>query len=77
METQNNNPNYIVGGLMTLRELASYLHVTPNTVYRMVGRGEIPVVRWGGKRQTVRFRREDIAAWLNDRAEKPNTEKNL
>ncbi len=53
--------------LMTLRELSAYLNVAPSTLYKMVMRGEIPAVRWGEKRQTVRFRREVIKAWLDDR----------
>ena len=53
--------------LMTLRELSAYLNVAPSTLYKMVVRGEIPAVRWGERRQTVRFRREAIKAWLDDR----------
>lgn len=58
--------------LMTLRELSAYLNVAPSTLYKMVMRGEIPAVRWGERRQTVRFRQEAIETWLEKREQKKN-----
>jgi excisionase family DNA binding protein len=52
--------------LMTVRELGDYLNITMSTVYKMVSRGEIPVVRLGPNGRTLRFRREQIKAWLTD-----------
>lgn len=51
--------------LMTVRDLAAYLKITPGTLYKMVERNEIPVIRLGGGR-TVRFRRELIDEWLKE-----------
>ena len=33
--------------LMTVAELAAYLHMTPSTVYRMVERDQIPTLHLG------------------------------
>jgi excisionase family DNA binding protein len=53
--------------LMTVRELADYLSITESTVYKMVNRQEIPSVRLGQNGRTLRFRREEIEAWLRNR----------
>lgn len=50
---------------MTVAELASYLHMTPSTVYRMVERAQIPALHLGVGRRSLRFRMADITAWLN------------
>jgi len=46
---------------MTLQEVAAYLKMSPQTVYRMAQQGKIPALkvqnRW-------RFRRSDIESWL-------------
>ena len=52
--------------LWTVKELASYLNVKPGTVYKMVERGEIPVVRLGRNGRTLRFRRAHVEAWLTE-----------
>lgn len=45
----------------TVRQVAEYLRVSERTVYRMAERGEMPAFKVG---DTWRFRREDIAAWI-------------
>lgn len=57
--------------LMTVRELAAYLHITPSTLYKLVERNLIPVVRLGLASRTIRFRREQIEVWLATCAGKP------
>jgi len=41
--------------LLTPREVASTLRVDLSTVYRMIDRGTISAVQFGGARQTVRI----------------------
>lgn len=47
--------------LMTIQDLAAYLKMSPQTIYRMAQQGRIPALkiqsRW-------RFRRSDIESWL-------------
>ena len=52
---------------MTVHDLAEYLNITESTIYKMVNRGEIPVVRLGTNRRTLRFNRECIRQWLTTR----------
>jgi excisionase family DNA binding protein len=47
--------------LMTLREVADYLRLSNDTVYRMANTGTISASKVGNQ---WRFRREDIDAWL-------------
>jgi len=47
--------------VMTVGELAEYLKVDPQTIYRRFRRGEIPGVKIG---RAIRFKREVIDAWL-------------
>jgi excisionase family DNA binding protein len=47
--------------IMTVREVAEYLKVDPQTVYRKFRRGEIPGVKIG---RAIRFKRDIIDAWL-------------
>jgi excisionase family DNA binding protein len=47
--------------IMTVRELAQYLKVDAQTVYRKFRRGEIPGVKIG---RAIRFKRDVIDAWL-------------
>ena len=52
--------------LMTLRELASYLRLSPRTVQRMAAENELPPpVRI--TRGRPRWRRADVDAWLDSR----------
>jgi excisionase family DNA binding protein len=47
--------------VMTVEELAAYLKLDPQTVYRKFRRGELPGVRIG---RTIRFKRDVIDSWL-------------
>ena len=47
--------------IMTVKELAEYLKVDPQTVYRKFRQGELPGVRVG---KAIRFKRDVIDAWL-------------
>jgi len=47
--------------VMTVEELAEYLKLDPQTVYRRFRRGELPGVRIG---RAVRFKRDVIDGWL-------------
>ena len=47
--------------VMTVSEVAEYLRVNPQTVYRKAKAGEMPVVRIG---RAIRFRRTELESWL-------------
>ena len=47
--------------VMTVEELADYLRLDPQTVYRKFRRGELPGVRIG---RAIRFKRDVIDGWL-------------
>jgi excisionase family DNA binding protein len=51
-------------GILTVGELADYLHVHRATIYRLLKRNEIPGFRVGAD---WRFRREQIDAWREER----------
>ena len=51
--------------LMTANELAEYLGVTSDTIYRKARTGEIPSIRIG---RLLRFSRETIETWLRQGA---------
>jgi excisionase family DNA binding protein len=53
--------------LMTVRELAKYLNINESTVYKMVTRTEIPVVRLGPNGRMLRFKWNDIELWIAER----------
>lgn len=48
--------------LMTIEEVASYLRLSKDTVYRMVQKGKIPASKVG---MQWRFRRSDLDLWLD------------
>jgi len=50
-----------VSEVMTVEELAAYLKLDPNTIYRKFRKGEIPGVRIG---KTIRFKKDVIDSWL-------------
>lgn len=56
-------------GLLTVKELSSYLGVSPCTVYRMAEKGEIPFIRRQGL--GLRFQKEAIDVWLDKSSKKP------
>jgi excisionase family DNA binding protein len=47
--------------LLTLDEIAAFLAVSRDTVYRMAQRGKIPAVKVGNQ---WRFARAEVSAWL-------------
>ena len=47
--------------LLTVHDVAQWLTVRPSTLYAWVAQGKMPALRIHG---VIRFRREDIAAWL-------------
>ena len=48
--------------LLTTRQVADYLGLSPETVLRRYRRGEIPAVRLA--QNVLRFRESEIEAWL-------------
>jgi excisionase family DNA binding protein len=48
--------------LLTLDEIAAFLAVSRDTVYRMAQRGKIPAVKVGNQ---WRFVKTEVTAWLN------------
>lgn len=50
--------------LLTVRELSERLRVTPTCVYRWLGEGRLPVVRFS--KRCVRFRESDLQQLLNE-----------
>jgi excisionase family DNA binding protein len=56
-------------GLLTVKEVASYLRVSPCTVYRLVEMDEIPCIRLQGR--YIRFKQQDIDAWVEARKANP------
>jgi excisionase family DNA binding protein len=59
--------------LLTARDVAKILNVRPVTVYAAASAGRLPSVRlWKGRRRgLVRFRSEDIEAFLRERTVTP------
>jgi len=51
--------------LLTTREVAEYLGLSPETVLRRHRRGELPAIRLGSN--VLRFRAREIEAWLASR----------
>lgn len=57
-------------GLFTVKELSSYLGVSPCTVRRWVKNQDIPFIKRKGL--GIRFVREEVEAWLSQAAHKPD-----
>lgn len=53
--------------LMTVEELAKYLKIKPDTIYKKVRRGELPAVKLG---KLLRFPKELIDQWVADQSAK-------
>ena len=51
--------------VMTVLEVAQYLRVNPQTVYRKAKAGQLPAVRIG---RAIRFRRSELEAWFKGSA---------
>jgi excisionase family DNA binding protein len=52
---------------MTVREVSSYLHVHPSTIYRLLKRNQIPAFHVGSD---LRFNIESIDHWILQQHEK-------
>jgi len=50
----------IPSNVLTVVELADYLHVHASTIYRMIRRGNLPAFKVGSE---LRFVRDDIDRW--------------
>ena len=51
--------------LMTLQEVAQYLRLSIQTLYKMVEQGRIPALKAGAQ---WRFRRDEVDEWMRRRA---------
>lgn len=58
--------------MLTIREVAKYLHVVPLTVYRMIDRGDLPAIKVG---RVWRIRQQDLQAYLDRSTSRPKGEK--
>jgi len=47
--------------ILTVRDIANYLHCHQSTIYRLAQRGEIPAFRLGGG---WRFKLDEIDRWV-------------
>ena len=47
--------------ILTIRQVAEYLHVTERTIYRLAGASGIPAFKVGG---SWRFRKLDLDNWI-------------
>jgi excisionase family DNA binding protein len=58
--------------VMTLEEVAKFLHVHPSTVYRLLRQRRIPAFKMGSD---WRFNQESIERWVKslEEAEQPET----
>ena len=59
----------MVTEVMTVSEVAEYLRINPQTVYRKAKAGELPSVRIG---RAIRFRRSELEAWLKTLSSTPS-----
>ncbi len=57
------------GSLLTLKEVAQLLRLTPQTLYKMLKKGSIPAVRIGSQ---WRFEQEKVRQWLKARSSLSN-----
>jgi excisionase family DNA binding protein len=54
----------MIENLMTVKEVAALLRVSPQTLYKMLEQGSIPAVKIGSQ---WRFDRDQIKDWLKGR----------
>lgn len=47
--------------LLNIRQVAKYLCLTPDTIYRKVRKGEIPAIKIG---RIYRFDKKELLSWL-------------
>ena len=55
----------MISDVMTVSEVAEYLRVNPQTVYRKAKGGDLPVLRIG---RAIRFRKSELDDWLKNPA---------
>jgi PTS system nitrogen regulatory IIA component len=48
--------------LLTAKQLAEYLQLSSRSIYRLLGRGEVPATKIGGQ---WRFRKSDVDQWID------------
>ncbi len=56
--------------ILTVKDLAEYLHCHQSTIYRLANRGDIPAFRLGG---AWRFKTDEIDRWMQRKAVTPRT----
>jgi excisionase family DNA binding protein len=54
--------------MLTIEELAAYLKLRPQTIYKWVQSGKIPGAKFG---KEWRFRRSSIEKWIDSRLNRP------
>jgi len=58
--------------LLTVREAAALLQISPATCHRRAVLGDLPAIRlWSGRRAPLRFSRGELLAWLERRRVRP------
>jgi excisionase family DNA binding protein len=50
---------------LTTEDVLGYLNVTPRTIYRLIGTGELPAIRIG---RLWRFKQTDLDEWVERQA---------
>jgi excisionase family DNA binding protein len=55
--------------LINVREVAEYIGMAVGSVYHLVSEGRIPCIHLSAR--CLRFRRSDIDAWINAKANDP------
>jgi PTS system nitrogen regulatory IIA component len=63
MSPASDNGRSVGNDILTLEEVASYLRLTPQTIYKWVQENRIPAVKLG---KEWRFRKSIIDRWLDD-----------
>jgi len=56
----------MIDKILTVEELASILHITPNSVYDMVKKNLIPYFKVGKMGRIIRFKADDINKWSSE-----------
>ena len=61
MKPRQEAASLVPGEIMTVPQVAEYLHTCTETIYRVVKKGKIPALRVG---RDLRFRRSELEAWM-------------
>lgn len=59
---------------LTVAQIARKFNLSTQAVYRMVSDGEIPAIRIGHGRGTIRFEEKEIEKWLVSKKEQTTSE---